>query len=485
MLRLWLKRIILLALLFGAIGGLAWYNVETSASGYDSIVRLANSRKQKADYDRLFDESLAKSITVVFTEASFDALLADMLAYFEQYGTYQDNTMQKVDIVYADGEGTSFTLREVGFRTKSNTSRNLPMTIDWRGREIWHQTSFQLQFNATFDYAANTNEYSVLSDREAFNLDQLNFEFCKTVGGEIDEAMISESYAYKLYRRAGLDLSNASYGLVYFQVGDETIPYGFYTYIEPIDQNFLKRHFDGDIARQYGDLYKCTDTSGIADLGLDFIAKAGINRNAENVRFSYALKNNTNDGTRTTHDALASLIDTIHGDAFSADIAAVLDVDAFLRYLAMGFLIGNTDDFRFNLNNYYLYFNVYDGPAYMIPFDLDSSLGVGKHQDLSDNHGVYYDLFPSTDAANPLVENVLAIPANRTLYLDYLAEFTTLYFGFETFNAEYTVAKSLYEATLIAENHLGNQLFDLRNSEWYFTEKANQVMTKIAAAPSE
>ncbi len=482
MFRLRLKRIVLLALLFGAIAGLAWYNVETSASGYDSIVRLANGRKQKPDYDRLFDESIAKSITVVFTKASFDALLSDMKTYFELYGTYQDNTMHPVDIVYADDEGTTFTIREVGFRTKSNTSRNLPMTIDWRGREIWHQTSFQLQFNATFDYGSDSNEYAVLTDREVFNLDQLNFEYCKTVAGEIDEAMISESYAYKLYRRAGLDLANASYGLVYFQVGEKTIPYGFYTYLEPIDQNFLKRHFDGDIARQYGDLYKCTDTSGIADLGVDFETKAGINRNRDNIRFSYALKNNTNGGLRTTHDALESLIEAIHGDDFTRDIASLLDVDAFVRYLAMGFLVGNTDDFRFNFNNYYLYFNVYGGPAYMIPFDLDSSLGVGKHQDLSDNHGVYYDLFPATDAANALVANVLAIPQYRTLYLDYLEEFTTLYFGFETFHAEYAVAKSLYEATLIAENHLGNQLFDLRNSEWYFTVKGEQVLTKVAAA---
>ncbi|MFA5006433.1 MAG: CotH kinase family protein [Candidatus Izemoplasmatales bacterium] len=481
MLRLWLKRILIAAVLAGALLGLAEYNLATAASGYDSIVRLANNRKQKTDYDRLFDEDLFKSITIVFTETEFTALLDDMKAYFEKYGTYQDNTMHKVDMIYADGEGNTFTVREVGFRTKSNTSRNLPMTLDWRGREIWHQTSFQLQFDATFDYGARSNEYAVLSSREVFNLDQLNFEYCKTVAGEVDEAMISESYAYKLYRRAGLDVANASYGLVYLQVGEETIPYGFFTFIEPIDQNFLKRHFDADIAREYGDLYKCTDTAGVADLGLDFAAKAGVNDIPANIRFSYALKNNTNDGMRSTHPALASLVAVVNGDDFERDIASVLDVDAFVRYLAMGFLIGNTDDFRFNFNNYYLYFDVYDGPATMIPFDLDSSLGVGKHQDPTGNHGVDYDLFPASDANNGLVDRVLSIPVYRDLYLDYLEEYAILYFGYENYAAEYAVAKALYEDVLIAEDHLGNQLFDPRNSEWYFTVKATTVTSALAA----
>jgi len=482
MFRLWLKRVILLAFVFGAIGGLAWYNNATAAGGYDSIVRLANNRKQKPDYDRLFDATLFKTITVVFEDAVFDDLLDGMKAYFETYGTYQDNTMHKVDVIYADGEGTAFTLHEVGFRTKSNTSRNLPMTYDWRGREIWHQTSFQLQFNATFDYGPRTNEYGVLNGREAFNLDQLNFEYCKTISGEIDEAMISEAFSYRLYRDAGLLVSDASFGLVYFRVGEETVAFGFYTLIEPIDQNFLSKHFDADVAGQYGDLYKCTDTAGVADLKTDFAVKTGINRNAENVRFSYQLKNNTNDGARTTHDALARLVGVVNGDEFAADIEVVLDVDRFLRYLAMGFLIGNTDDFRYNHNNYYLYFAVYGGPATMIPFDLDSSLGVGKHQDPTGDHGVAYELFPASDSASPLVANVLAVPRFRAAYLDYLAAFAAGPFDFDAFAAEFASARALYQDVLVAENHLGNQVFDLRNAEWYFTEKTAQVTAKVAAA---
>jgi spore coat protein CotH len=478
---LWLRRIVLFALLFAAIGGLAWYGAVTSADGYETIVRLANNRKQKNDYERLFDDSLFKTITVVFEQESFDALLSDMKAYFAAYGTYRDNTMHKVDVIYDDGDGTTFTLHEVGFRTKSNTSRNLPLTYDWRGREVWHQTSFQLQFDATFDYGVNSNEYSVLKKREAFNLDQLNFEYCKVVAGELDEAMISEAFAYELFADAGLPVSNSSYALVYLQIGETVIPYGFYTVLEPIDRNFLSKNFDEDIAEEYGDLYKCTDTDGIADLGSDYLVKTGINDTAANIRYSYALKNNTNGGLRTSHDALATLVGVVNGDDFASRIEDVLDVDLFLRYLAMGFLVGNTDDFRYNFNNYYLYFAIYGGVATMIPFDLDSSLGVGKHQDETGNHGVYYDLFPASDAANPLVANVLAIAAYRERYVAYLEEFVAESFDFTVFREEFETARDLYESILVAENHLGNQVFDLRNAEWYFTEKASQVTTKVAA----
>jgi len=484
MTRLWLKRIVLLTVLFAAIGGLAVYNQYMQVEGYESITRLANNRKQKSDSNRLFDNANFKSFTIVFEEPVFAELLTDMKAYFDLYGTYQDNTMHKVDVVYSDAAGTAFTIREVGFRTKSNTSRNLPMTLDWRGREIYHQTSFQLQFNATFDYENNSNEYAVLNKREAFNLDQLNFEYCKSFSGELDEAMVSEAFAYQLYRDAGVTISHASYGLVYFQIGETVVGFGFYTFIEPIDQNFISKHFDSDITGEYGDLYKCTDVGGVADLGPDFTAKAGVNQNAINLRYSYQLKNNTRDGSRTTHEALATLIEVANGDAFARDIGDVLDIDQFVRYLAMGFLIGNTDDYRYNNNNYYLYFSVYDGPATMIPFDLDSSLGTGKHQDPTYQYGVNYDLFAATDDLAVLVGNVLALPEYRALYLSYLASFIFDYFHFDRFEADYLTAKALYQDTLIAENHLGNQVFDLRNAAWYFDTKAAVVTAKISALNS-
>ncbi|MDD3122732.1 MAG: CotH kinase family protein [Candidatus Izemoplasmatales bacterium] len=478
---LWLKRVILMFLLVATIASLSYYQFIYAENSEVSIENLIVNRKQKTDYKNLFNNSNFKTLTIAFTDDSFNGLLTSMQSYFELYGTYQDNTLHKVTLKYSDGLGNAFEVLEVGFRTKSNTTRNLPLTYDWMNRASYHQTSFQLQFNATFDYSENSNEYTVLKQREVFNLDQLNFEYCKSFDGEYDEAMISEAFSYYLYDKAGVTVSNASYGIVYFQIGDTLVGFGFYTIIEPVDQEFLKKNYKSDAIGDYGDLYKATDTSGEATLSTDYDGIIGINQNELNIRYSYALKNNTIDGTRQNHNILIDFINDINDiDYFASHVVELIDVDQFLRALAIGYLLGNTDDYRYNYNNYYLYFNVYTGKAEFIPFDLDNTLGFGKHQDLTGNYGVYYDLFSPTDNNAILVKQIFAIDIYRNQYISYLNEFVENYFTYDLFYTQYSIAKELYQDVLVNENHLGNQVFGLRNVAWYFTVKTRTVLENIS-----
>jgi len=467
-------------LLITSIFGITYYQLIHANQDITSISDLTVNRKQKTDYKNLFDNGNFKSITIEFSEIIFQELLSSMQDYFDQYGTYQDNSMHKITMKYSDGLGNSFTVNEVGFRTKSNTSRNLPLTYDWMERKNYHQTSFQLQFDATFDYDNHSNEYAVLNSREVFNVDQLNFEYCKSFDSQYDEAMISEAFAYYLYEQAGVTVSNASYGLVYFQIGEELIPFGFYTIIEPIDQEFIKKNFDGNLIGEYGDLYKATDVMEPATLDLNFDGLIGIDENEDNVRFTYSLKNNSLDGTRKIFNDLTNFIEGINNFSYYENhFTSLLDVDMFIRTLAMGFLIGNTDDYRYNYNNFYLYFDVYTNQVSFIPFDLDSSLGFGKHQDLSGNYGVYYDLYSATDETAILINNLLAIPVYNQLYLQYLEEFIQDVFRYDIFYLEFLDAKELYESILVSENHLGNQVFHERNASWYFTTKAEYSLNLI------
>ncbi len=474
-----IKRILIAFVLVTSVFGLSYFNYLSANNGYEGLTRLANNRKQKTDYKNLFDNTLYKSITIVFEEEVFSDLITSMETYFAQYGTYQDNTLHKVDIIYQDGQGNTFTVHEVGFRTKSNTSRNLPRVLDWRGREVYYQTSFQLQFNETFDYDQRSNEYGVLKSREVFNLDQLNFEYSKQIDAQPDVAMISEAFSYHLYQKAGVVVSNVSYGIVYLKIGDTLVNYGFYNFIEPIDNNFLSKHFDANVIGDYGDLFKCTDIIGPADLSIHHEGLIGININATNERYSYTLKNHRQNGLRTDFSILTNFIDNINDtDYFLRNANRIIDIDAFIRAIAMGFLIGNTDDYRHNFNNYYLYFEVYTKRAYYIPFDLDNVLGFGKHQDVSGDFGVQYPLIGINEMA-VLVNQIFQSDLYREQYLNYLDDFVQNIFDYEIFLSEYMMAKNLYQSVLVNENHLGNQVFGLRNIEWYFTEKNASVTSQL------
>jgi len=451
----------------------AYYHQED----YEDVSEYINLRDQSDDYDQLFDNHNFKTFTIEFTQTTFDQMIANMQAHFDIYGDYVDNTMYPVNLIYTDAD-ESFTVKEIGFRTRSSTSRNLPRTLDWRDRYVYHQTSFQLQFNETFDYADTTNIYQILKTREVFNLEQLNFEYSQIYDGDYDEAMISEAFAHYLYERAGLIVANASYGLVYLKIGETIVSYGFFTIIEPIDSEFIKNNFNSDKGLNYGDLYKVTDIMTEGDLRTDYEEYIGVD--TDTYRFTYSLRNNTLDGTRMTHEGFASFINHLNdSDYFSQYYDDIIDSDLLARYLAIAFLIGNTDDIRYNFNNYYLYFDIYTNRVTLIPFDLDSSLGFGKHLDLSGGYGVDYDIYFNLDDASPLITDFFSVPELRNLYEGYLSQFIDGFFDYQEFLTMYLDAKSLYENVLVNDHHLGNKIFDTRNSEWYFTEKSINVISQL------
>lgn len=478
-----LRRILMLFFLAATIAAVSVFQMQAETARLESIDRFVNNRRQNRDYKALFNNEVTKSFTISFSQESFDALILGMEEYFALYGTYRDNTMHPVDVTYEDSLGNSFTLVEVGFRTKSNTTRNLPMTINWSGRQIWHQTSFQLQFDATLQYEEGTNEYEILRQREAFDLAQLNFEYASAYEGTYDHALITEAYAHKLLDDADVIAQNASYGIVYLEVEGVTKGFGIYTFVEPIDKTFLKRHFDSDALLDFGDLYKATDVDDVkATLSLPIGNRIGINNSAENIRYQFALQNNTRDGERTDHDLLVGLIEAINDPSTDqADFLDILDVEQLLRMLAIHFLIGNTDDFRYNGNNYYLYFEVYTGRAVVIPFDFDNSLGYGRSQDPTERYTVDWELFETGDIVNVLVDRLFAIPAFRDRYVDLLEEFATTLFDYEPFETDVLRLKDAFEERLISEDHLGAQTIHTRNAAWYFAAKRQAVLDKIEA----
>lgn len=486
MLSVRLKRIIMMSCLLVISAFFAFLQLEANQVEA-KLQRLIVNRNQKQDYQTLFNRAIYKSFTIRFSETAFETLLTQMQDYYDQFGNYRDNQMVPVDVYYQDGSGNQFIVYEAGFRTKSNTSRNLPLTLDWRGRKVYHQTSFQLQFNATHAYSEQSNEYVYLNQREVFDLRQINFEYALPFEGRSDEALITEAFAHHLLAQAGVISQKASYGIVYFEIGEERVGMGLYTLIEPVDNTFIKRHFPPNNANQYGDLFKATDIDGIkATLTLDALGQRGINQNAMNIRYQYALANNTLLGTRSDFTIFDQWIQAINQPAiFGVRPIQYVEVDKLLRFLAIGYLIGNTDDFRNNGNNYFIYFQTFTNQAIIIPFDYDNALGFGRNQDPSDQYTTNYDLFLPQDQLNPILTYLFSQVSYQQIYVDYIEQFIDQFFRVEPFLAEIEVARSLYQDELIAYNHLGVQVFGQRNIEWYFTAKRDHALTKIAAFRSE
>ncbi|PKL01436.1 MAG: hypothetical protein CVV56_00185 [Tenericutes bacterium HGW-Tenericutes-1] len=448
---------------------------------------LTTDELNPVSYESLFDNNVKHRFVISFSQANFDKLVQDMINYNDQFGSYRDNTIQEVDILYEDSYGNRVELNEVGFRTKGNIfSRVLPVILDNKGDVIgYQQVSFQLEFNDTFNYPDNSTQYKLLKERRMFDLEQLNFKAIRSG----DTGVVTEMVAYDLYLAAGVPAPNTSLAIIYFDIDGTLVPYGLFTVTEPLDDVYARRVFGKNFDGSLGDLYKCVwQSNGPATLKTgDATNAVGVSDYNAGYRLTYQLKTNklTSDFSNFSYfvQELNNFSNTV---SYQNKLEDILDVDTWLKTLAMGFLIGNPDDYAHDANNFYLYF--YENQAVYIPFDHDQSLGFGW--DPYNGYGINHDLYDYPVAQTyhfskndlVLVKNVFAFPEYRDLYEKYIIEYTdetTGIFDYDRYYGEYIVAKTLYQSELTENHHLGVTTFSLTQRYMqpsdYFTQKSENA----------
>ncbi len=453
-------------------------------------------------YAALFDNYNYHKFVISFSRANFDKLIYDMQNYRDQWGTYRDNTIQEVDIYYEDGDGNIITEYEVGFRTRGNIfSRVLPVVYDDEGHFLgYQQVSFQLEFNDTFDYPYNSTEYKALKDRRMFDLEQLNFKYIRSN----DTAAVTEIAANELYRAAGLIAPETSLCVIYFDIDGEVIPYGLFTVVEPIDDVFVKRYFGRNQDGTIGDLYKCVWQSGgpatlqtlqPSQYDRTYPDRLGVSDYTEGYRMDYQLKTNK---ANSDFSAMLNFMDVLNDPGainFQSELEKVLDVDSWLKALAVAFLVGNPDDYRSDANNYYLYFSEGNEPnqkAVYITYDNDQCLGYGWNP--YGDYGLGNDIYSMgtsqpwnmSEEDLPLVHNLLAIPAYQEIYESYLLAFIDSdggIFDYGSFEMEFILAQYLYADEITANGVLGLTTLDLEQrfmtAEDYYAAKIQMTRASI------
>jgi hypothetical protein len=126
------------------------------------------------------------------------------------------------------------------------------------------------------------------------------------------------------------------------------------------------------------------------------------------------------------HSALFRLLEVLNkcpDDSFASEIEKVLDVDEFLRFLAVSVLIVHLDNYIGMGHNYYLY--EVDGKFCVIPWDMNMAfgafgMGFGRGVTIAD----FYIDEPTTGAVadRPLVARLLAHKPYLDKYHQYLEQ---------------------------------------------------------------
>lgn len=255
----------------------------------------------------------------------------------------------------------------------------------------------------------------------------------------MDPTLMREALSYAVFRDAGVPASRTSGALVYLTVDrqyDRKL-LGLYTVVEEIDKAFLKSRFGS----AKGLLLKPENCFNLPYLGEDF------------ARYERLYRPKT-EATPRTSARLIDFLRLIHqaDDAtFVRQIGDYLDVDGFLRFVAVNALLANMDSFLSTGHNFYLYVHPDTLKVYFIPWDLNLSLGtfdwVGPIREQAD-----LSLWQPHVMASRLTERVLAVPAYDRAYVDILGRLTQTTFTREHLGRQITMLEG---ATTRAEKAAG------------------------------
>ena len=334
---------------------------------------VATTEEEKL-YVRLFD--LANKVEIQIHMS--DEELAKMQADYEHYSSFGSKSpiyrMADVTVTVHSSAGTEqYHIEEVGVRMKGNTSRT-----DFYSPEegIYNAIHLKLDFQETFDdedyYGADAKVWADeesredRKDRTFATLEKLDLRWNRCDDG----SFLKEYYAFAAYR--AFDMLSPHVNLASLQWSG--VHMGVYTINEPVDKIFLKKYLPEDAAD--GDLYKLGWGMGG---GATFTNTGSIGVEDEDKGLFYAFDLKTNK-KKSNHADLVGLIRQLNdGYVSKEEFAELVDVEAFLRFAAVSYMLGNPDDLRNNYNNCYAYFRSDNGKLMLIPYDYDRCLGVTTH----------------------------------------------------------------------------------------------------------
>jgi spore coat protein CotH len=268
--------------------------------------------------------------------------------------------------------------------------------------------------------------------------------------------------SYYIFRQMGVPASRCSFAKM--RLNDAN--FGVYTNVEPIKKPMLARLFGDDS----GNLYEGT----IADLRTGFTAR---------------IEKKTNEETDDWSD-MEQLIAAIESpdEAFVENLEAVLDLDAFLRFMAVEAMVNHWDGFSGNLNNYYFYKDPSNDKFYFIPWGIDAAL--------RDDEGYDYkrEGYETQESVGTRPQHVFAMsmlarrlyehPDTHDRYRDLMGDMLRARWNTEEFLAELERMRALINPHVFNPNN-EHYVALVANMVDFIENRKDRLLTELDGAPAE
>jgi spore coat protein H len=353
------------------------------------VITIRHPASSSVDYWTIFDESRVRRVDIALDKSDWDKMWEDPMSKYQA----------KADaIVFGEK------LEDVAFRM--------------RGQFSLHNSGDKKPWKIDTDFYIDGQEYK--------NLRQLMF--LNSIG---DPSLLKEKLAYELMRFAGLPASHVSYVELWIDIRDDdqgAIFWGVYSMVERVDNKYIGNRFTADA--KGGNLYKASHAQR-GPMDLVFYGDQIEDYPTQDGQVAYGKMNNEAEADYSDIVALCrtvSGVDTSTEAEYIQALEASLNMDSFLRYLAVNMIIDNWDSYINTGNNFYLFNNPVSGRFEWIPWDLT----WGENPQA----GLYTTAeFGMMESGAPLFTQAMAIQKYRDAYTAYIDLLSRYFFTEENMSS--------------------------------------------------
>jgi hypothetical protein len=228
--------------------------------------------------------------------------------------------------------------------------------------------------------------------------------------GVVDTSKMRDAVAYAVFRAAGVPAPRTAYAELFFTVPGvyQSTSAGLFTLIEDVNNRLLERVLppgNGLLMKPEG-------------------ARGGVQLLSES--WASYIQTYRPDREATLHEQqrvmdFGRLISQTDAGLFRSRIASFLDVDQFLRFIAVNAFIVNTDSYLRGGHNFYLYLDPADDKFRFLPWDQDLAMGRGGGAPVMVSNGAL-DILRPAGTDQPLIYWLLDDPAVYARYTAILKE---------------------------------------------------------------
>lgn len=306
-----------------------------------------------------------------FTEASHTK--AGDLDYGQIFG---DGVVQRLDIVICPDDWQTMQ-DDLAILSRSAVGRDfpdekpvyVPVLVTYNGK-VWPWVGMRFKGNSTLwsSYQQGIGKLPFRLHFDKFEDDhpEINnqrlygFKELKFGNNYSDDSLIRDKMMSETFRNSGVPAAKGTFARIYVDSGDGPVYWGLYTMFEDPTNALLDDWFGDDNGTMYeGD----GDGATLAYFDQD----------------SFEAKTNEDTATWAEIEALVDgLASTDSGATWRAEMERALDVDSYLRALAINQIIGNWDSYGTMTHNFYFYADpALGGPLVYVPWDFNESYGHG------------------------------------------------------------------------------------------------------------